>query len=161
MAVPEQRRPTSRSGRRTAGLSTGGDLAFKASFSAPPLTQIYDFDGFYAPVNNRDANGNLILNQVRAGQAIPVRFSLGGDYGLDVFAEGYPKSETIACDSDAEVDGVEQTVVAGSSSLSYASGSDTYTYVWKTDTNWDDSCRQLVVKFNDGTTARANFKFKP
>ena len=139
----------------------GGDLAFKASFSAPPLTQIYDFDGFYAPVNNRDANGSLILNQVRAGQAIPVRFSLGGDYGLDVFAEDYPKSEAIECDSDAEVDGVEQTVVAGSSSLSYASGSNTYTYVWKTDTNWDDSCRQLVVRFNDGTTARANFKFKP
>ena len=141
--------------------SMATDLAFKASFSSPPVTAIYDFEGFYAPVNNRDANGNLILNEVRAGQAIPVKFSLGGDYGLDVFADGYPKSETIACDSDAEVDGVEQTVEAGASTLSYAAGSDTYTYVWKTDTNWDDSCRQLVVRFDDGQTARANFKFKP
>jgi hypothetical protein len=148
----------------TAWSLSSSDLAFKASFSAPappPPTTIYEFDGFYAPVNNRDADGRLILNEVRAGRAIPLKFSLGGDYGLDVFAEGYPKSEVIACDSDAEVDGVEQTVEAGASALSYDPDTGTYIYVWKTDTSWDDSCRQLVVKFGDGTTARANFKFKP
>ena len=145
-------------------VSSATDLAFKASFSSPapppPPPTIYEFDGFYAPVNNRDAEGRLILNEVRAGRAIPLKFSLGGDHGLDVFAEGYPQSESIACDSDAEVDGVEQTVEAGASSLAYDPETDTYIYVWKTSADWDDSCRQLVVKFDDGTTARANFKFK-
>jgi hypothetical protein len=138
------------------------DVAFSASFSAPSGGEetIYTFDGFYSPINNKDAEGRYILNRVNAGAAIPVKFSLGGDYGLDVFEAGYPKSEVIACDSQAEVDGVEQTVNAGSSSLSYAAGSDTYNYVWKTDQSWADSCRQLVVKFNDGTTARANFTFR-
>jgi hypothetical protein len=130
------------------------DVAFEASFSS-----IYDFDGFYAPVNNKDAQGNYILNAVKAGSAIPVKFSLGGDYGLDVFEADYPKSQAIECTSSADVDGIEETVNAGGSSLSYAAGSDTYNYVWKTDKAWADSCRQLVVKFDDGTTARANFKF--
>ena len=87
-----------------------------------------------------------------------MKFSLGDDFGLDVFETGFPKSQVIGCDSGAPVDDLEETVTAGSSSLSYAAGSDTYTYVWKTSKAWE-GCRQLVVKFDDGTTARANFKF--
>ena len=135
------------------------DVAFEASFSAPVEQTIYAFDGFYTPVNNKDAQGRYVLNAVKAGSAIPVKFSLGGDHGLDVFEADYPKSQGIQCNSNADVDGIEETVNAGSSSLSYAAGSDTYTYVWKTDKAWTDSCRQLVVKLDDGTTARANFKF--
>jgi hypothetical protein len=45
---------------------------------------------------------------------------------------GYPKSEVIACDSTAPVDGVEETVTAGSSGLSYGASLDEYRYVWKT-----------------------------
>jgi hypothetical protein len=126
----------------------------------PETETVYEFDGFFAPVNNKDAQGNYVLNSVNAGRAIPVKFSLGGDYGLDVFEAGFPKSQVIECDSQAEVDGIEETVTAGASSLSYAADTDTYTYVWKTSGGWEDSCRQLVVKFDDGTTARANFKFR-
>ena len=111
-------------------------------------------------MNNKDAQGQYVLNAVNAGRAIPVKFSLGGDYGLDVFEAGFPKSQVIECNSQAEVDGIEETVTAGASSLSYAAGSDTYTYVWKTEKAWENTCRQLVVKFDDGTTARANFKFR-
>lgn len=136
------------------------DVAFKASFSAPVEQTTYAFDGFYTPVNNKDAQGNYVLNAVKAGSAIPVKFSLGGDYGLEVFEAGYPRSQGIQCNSTADVDGIEETVNAGSSSLSYAAGSDAYTYVWKTDKAWTDSCRQLVVRFDDGTTARANFKLR-
>jgi hypothetical protein len=56
---------------------------------------------------------------VKAGSAVPVKFSLSGDQGLNIFEAGYPKSQQIACDSTATVDGIEQTVTAGSSSLSY------------------------------------------
>jgi len=138
-------------GQWTTGVFSA-DNAFEATFSA------YDFDGFYAPVNNKDAEGKYVLNAVKAGSAIPVKFSLGGDRGLDVFEAGYPKSQVIACGAN-EVDAIEETMTAGSSTLSYAAGSDTYTYVWKTDKAWTDTCRQLVVKFDDGTTARANFMF--
>lgn len=129
--------------------TTGEDTAFSATFSSSTR---YAFAGFYAPVNNN------ALNQVRAGSAIPVRFSLGGNQGLDIFDAGYPRSEGIACGSQ-QVDGIEQTVQPGASDLTYAAGSDTYTYVWKTDKAWADSCRQLVLRFDDGTVKRVNFSF--
>jgi predicted extracellular nuclease len=114
----------------------------------------YNFNGFFPPVDNLPT-----FNSVKAGQAVPVKFSLSGDQGLNIFATGYPKSEMIACNSTASVDGVEQTVTAGNSSLSYDPTTDTYTYVWKTDKAWANTCRQLVVKLNDGTSHRANFTF--
>ena len=36
---------------------------------------------------------------------------------------------------------------------------DQYTYVWKTNKAWAGTCRQLVVKLDDGTYHRANFNF--
>ena len=91
---------------------------------------------------------------------MPVKFSLGSNYGLGIFAAGYPKSQTIACDSTAPVDGIEETMTAGGSSLSYDATSNTYKYVWKTEKAWAGTCRQLVLKLADGTFQRANFKFK-
>ena len=140
--------------------SDASDIAFSATFLAPAPQTIYEFDGFYAPVNNKDAQGNYVLNSVKAGSAIPVKFRLGGDYGLDVFEAGYPRSGEIACDEQAQIDGVEETLTAGASSLTYDAATGVYHYVWKTDNAWADNCRQLVVKFNDGTIARANFKFR-
>lgn len=97
---------------------------------------------------------------MKAGAAAPVKFSLAGDHGLGIFAPGYPTSIPIACDSSALVDGVEQTLTAGSSSLSYDPDADVYTYVWKTEKSWSGTCRQLVIKLNDGTFHRANFRFE-
>jgi hypothetical protein len=34
-----------------------------------------------------------------------------------------------------------------------------YLYGWTTDRDWKNTCRQLVMKFSDGSTYRANFKF--
>lgn len=115
---------------------------------------VLPFLGFFSPVNNPP-----VLNSVEAGRAIPVKFSLGGDNGLDIFALGYPKSEETDC-SATEVDGIESTVTAGASSLSYNAITDQYTYVWKTLKDWEGTCRQLVVKLTDDTSHRAHFMFK-
>jgi hypothetical protein len=56
--------------------------------------------------------------------------------------------------------GVESTVSAGSRALTYDAAPDEYTYVWKTAKEWGRTCRQLVLKLEDGTYHRANFKFK-
>jgi len=84
---------------------------------------------------------------------------LGGNQGLQIFASGYPKSQAIPCDSAALLAGIEETVTAGASSLSYDAGTARYTYVWKTDKTWAGTCRQFVVKFNDLIYQRATFKF--
>lgn len=113
----------------------------------------YDFTGFFQPVDN------TALNTVKAGRAIPIKFSLDGDHGLDIMAEGYPASAPTDCDDSASTGDVGETVSAGASSLSYDPATDQYTYVWKTDRGWGNSCRTLTVRFDDGTEHTANFKF--
>jgi dipeptidyl aminopeptidase/acylaminoacyl peptidase len=140
-------------GTGQTNLTNHPAVDFRANWGTQPVT--YNFAGFFQPVDNLPT-----LNSVNPGRAIPVKFSLGGEQGLNIFAAGYPKSEQIACNSNAIVDGIEQTVTAGSSSLSYDASTDIYTYVWKTENAWAGTCRQLVVKLNDGTFHRANFKFR-
>ena len=56
---------------------------------------IYDFSGFLGPVDNLPT-----ANVVKAGQTIPVKFSLDGDQGLAILAAGYPKvSGPVPCAS--------------------------------------------------------------
>jgi predicted 3-demethylubiquinone-9 3-methyltransferase (glyoxalase superfamily) len=125
----------------------------------------YTFSGFFSPVDHPE----VATNKAKAGSAIPVKFSLGGDQGLDIFATGantttnetftYPTSTAMACDSTAQLDAIEETVTAGGNSFQYDSSLDQYTYVWKTDKTWAGTCRQLIVKLDDGTYHRANFQF--
>lgn len=123
--------------------------------SKPDWGPFYDFGGFYEPVNNLPTT-----NVVKAGSAVPVKFDLDGDQGLDIFAAGYPKSQRIDCDTEAPIDSVEQTATAGDSGLSYDAATGRYTYVWKTDKAWSDTCRELVMKLGDSTIHRASFEFK-
>jgi hypothetical protein len=116
----------------------------------------FSFNGFFEPVNNLPT-----LNVVKAGSAIPVRFSLGGNQGLDIFYDStYPASQQISCSSSAPVDTIETTVTAGGSSLSYDAGTGRYSYVWKTSPAWSGTCRTLVLRTKFGTFHTANFKFK-
>jgi hypothetical protein len=115
----------------------------------------YKWSGFFQPIDNLPT-----VNLVNAGRAIPVKFSLGGNQGLNIFAAGYPKSQPISCSSGAATDEVEQTVTAGASTLQYDAATDTYTYVWKTEKGWAGTCRQLIVRFVDGSEYSANFRFK-
>jgi PKD repeat protein len=120
-----------------------------------PSGPSYAFQGFLAPVDNPP-----IVNTVKAGQAIPVKFSLGGSFGLDVLAAGYPEEQPIDCTSGSTLDEVETTVTAGESSLQYDPITDTYTYVWKTERAWAGSCRRLVVGLTDNSRHAAEFSLR-
>jgi uncharacterized repeat protein (TIGR01451 family) len=115
----------------------------------------YNFTGFFAPIDNLPA-----FNEMKAGQAAPVKFSLGGNQGLNIFAAGSPSSVQISCISNDPIAPVEETETAGSSSLSYDSATDRYKYTWKTESSWKNTCRQLTVTLRDGTVHTAKFKFK-
>jgi dipeptidyl aminopeptidase/acylaminoacyl peptidase len=120
-----------------------------------PFSPTYQFGGFFSPVDKAPT-----LNTTKAGSAVPVKFSLSGDQGLDIFATDYPKSQQIDCDSAAPLNNIEQTISAGSSGVSYDATTDRYTYAWKTNSDWAGTCRQLVVRFDDGKVYRANFQFR-
>jgi hypothetical protein len=136
---------------------TATDAAGNATTKTVTFEVHWTFSGFFSPVDNRPT-----LNVIKPGQAVPVKFSLGGNRGLAIFAPGYPAMETIVCASGVPTDLIEQTVTAGNSSLSYDTGSQQYNYVWKTPSSgWPSgACRQLIVKLVDGTTHVANFKAK-
>jgi CSLREA domain-containing protein len=138
--------------------TVGDDLVITVRTSAASTWRVgtrlpFHFAGFFAPVDNGG-----VLNQVKAGQAIPVKFSLGGDQGLGIFVSGSPSSGGVACGT-ARVDPIEQTVTAGSSSLSYDAASGRYQYVWKSDKAWAGTCRRLTLSFQDGSTQTALFQF--
>jgi len=117
------------------------------------VTVLYNFTGFFNPVNNPPT-----FNNVNAGRAVPVKFSLSGDKGLSILAAGYPVSQQIGCDTSAPLSDLEGTVTSGGSTLTYSP--DQYHYNWKTESSWAGTCRVLIVKLNDGTEHTALFKFK-
>jgi photosystem II stability/assembly factor-like uncharacterized protein len=138
----------------TITASQAGNANYNPAPSVPQtFSVLYPWSGFFQPVDN-----GAVLNVTQAGSAIPVKFSLGGDRGLAIFAAGYPISSKIACLTGEAQDDIEQTVNAGGSSLSYGSGQ--YTYVWKTDKAWSGTCRLLTVMLIDGSSHTASFKFK-
>jgi hypothetical protein len=124
-----------------------------SSFSAFALMETkYGFTGFFQPVDNLPTT-----NAVKAGAAVPVKFSLGGDRGLNVVVSGY--AQLVQCTTGSRIDPVEQTVTAGSSSLSYDATTAQYSYVWKTDKAWANSCREFQLKLDDGEVYTARFAF--
>jgi uncharacterized repeat protein (TIGR01451 family) len=135
--------------------ATATDSSGNTATCSFTVTVLYNFTGFFSPVGNPP-----VLNIVNAGRSIPVKFSLSGNKGLSIFYAGYPVSGTIACDASAPPNVVDETGTAGNSSLSYDASSDQYVYTWKTESSWAGTCRQLIVKLNDGSTHVANFKFR-
>jgi hypothetical protein len=112
----------------------------------------YSFESFLNPVKN-----SPMLNQVNAGSTVPVKFSLGGDQGLNILEAGYPVSQPISCGSFAETDSATIPSISNQG-LKYTDGN--YHYNWKTQSSWKNSCRQFILKFSNGETAVAYFKIK-
>ena len=120
-----------------------------------PIPAPYRFAGYFAPVENLPT-----VNVANAGRAIPIKFSLGGDRGMAIFAGGSPSSQRVACDNGAPLSMVTETATPGASTLSYDAATGRYTYVWKTDVAWAGTCRQFVLTLADGTSHPASFRFK-
>ena len=134
---------SARDGRTPANVAT---MSFQIHVT-------YDGTGFFRPIDNLP-----VVNTVKAGSAVPVKFSLGGDQGLDILASGYPRSGTINCTASNQ-DEITETVTAGQSSLTYDMSAGQYVYVWKTERTWS-GCRVLQLKLRDGRSYYATFQFR-
>ena len=139
-------------GSFTAACTGALDKAGNGGSASATYKVQYDYSGFFSPVDNLP-----VVNSVKAGQAVPVKFRLAGDFGLDVL-QVMPQSQSVGCSSAMPLDAIEQTVAAGSSSLSYDPATSQYSYVWKTDKSFK-GCRSLIITLDDGTVHTAFFKF--
>jgi hypothetical protein len=113
---------------------------------------VYDFDGFFWPVKNPPG-----VTKWKAGVPVPVRFSLNGFHGARPEADGYPRS--MRCG------GGDMELVARAAqgkkkpAFEYDKRSDKYTLLWKTEKTWAGTCRDLVLKLDDGSVHTARFEF--
>ncbi len=128
------------------------DVAGNTETASRTYNVHWPFSGFLRPIDGSK------VNVAEPGSAVPVKFDLGGNRGLAIFADGYPKSEKVTCVNSLPTDPVEETATAGASTLTYGDGH--YIYVWKTEKSWKNTCRELIVKLSDNRTYRASFRFK-
>jgi uncharacterized repeat protein (TIGR01451 family) len=154
-----------------ATVNASGSLVNQASVSSDPDNTFFqsnvtratrvlpNFGGFNPPVS-----GPPTINQVQSGSVIPVKFSLGADFGLNIFASGSPQSQQVDCT------GLPGTVslIGSPSPVNSPGGVDfnviiapnEYHFNWATDPAWATTCRQLSVQLNDGNPPHiAFFKF--
>jgi hypothetical protein len=150
-------------GSVTATCSGAKDNAGHAGSAAVTYTVIYGFSGFYQPV---DMGG--VFNRVKAGSAIPVKFSLDGTPQPGSNTPGHgganpvitkAASVTIACPSSAAYDQIETPADAANSGVTYDPAADQWIYVWKTTTGLATKCQRLEITLADDTTKTAHFHF--
>jgi hypothetical protein len=128
---------------------------------------LFGFAGFDSPVDNRP-----VMNEAKAGSAIPVKFRLGDAagasayplVGLNVLA-GTPTSAQGACGASDQLDAIEETVTQNGPVLTYDASTGQYKFVWKTSKSWSTAagggpCRRLTLTLLDGTKRTADFRFK-
>ncbi|MFI7520429.1 M36 family metallopeptidase [Micromonospora globbae] len=107
------------------------------------------------------------LNTVVAGDAVPMKFKLATNRGLDILAAGSPYSRLVDCDTlrtvhpDGSITPRPTPVAAvnpGGSRMS-VNANGQYNYPWKTDPAWAGTCREFVLTLDTGFQHRAYFRF--
>jgi PKD repeat protein len=141
-------------GKYLAEVWAGTEAGAGARASTSVSLGTYDVRGFFPPVANPPT-----VNARQAGAAIPLKFSLSGNQGLNILAAGSPSSVQVSCQSRASIGAPIVASSPGDSGLTYDASSDTYTFVWKTDRSWAGTCRRLDLTLDDGTTHSAQMRF--
>jgi len=112
----------------------------------------YDFGGFLGPIQDGA--------RVKAGDAVPIVFSLGGDLGLDVLADGSPSTARVDCDSRGTPTASEPALSKGGRGLLYNRHTGHYVFVWQTKKSWKGTCRTFVLELGDGSVHQLTVNFR-
>lgn len=140
-----------------APLSSANELGLTVT-----ATAVAEGESYNLTVENSNAHPDHV-GLIMSGRAVPIEFSLGGDYGLDVLAVGSPTTATAGCWWQI-VDGqiVAQTFYTvkpwtkpATSRLTYDAATGNYTYEWKTPSTTGESCQRLTLTFKDGSQIQA------
>jgi Tol biopolymer transport system component len=137
---------TSTVGPKTFTVSAT-DAAGVSASKTSSYTVVWPFTGFDSPVS---ASGAV---DAKAGEPVPLKFSLGGDRGTGIVAG--VTWQTISCAGG----GGTGATTAGTGSLSYSASSGRYTQLLNTDKSWKGTCRVLTLRLADTTTHQVNVHF--
>jgi hypothetical protein len=137
-------------GGYTVTASFAGDETYEpatasGSVTVAPLA-------FLAPVDAAPT-----VNVLKAGATVPIKFSLGGNHGLNVL-DGTPKAVSYDCVSGAIQDPIEVTA-SGNSGLTFNASTGIYQYSWKTP-RAPRGCYRFELEFDDGSLHVALFELR-
>ena len=121
------------------------DSSGNSSFATASYSVRYAFDGFFSPLAAEPAAASF-----RAGDTVPVKFSLGGDRGLGFVTRAAWRPCGVTTNDSSTAFG----------SLSYSPGPGRYTFMWPSDKSWAGSCREFLLTLRDGTTHAAFVGFR-
>jgi Tol biopolymer transport system component len=107
---------------------------------------VYPFTGFFAPL----AGGGMA--QVRPGDTVPMKFSLGADYGLDVLTDA--AATPIDCTTELPAG----SAVPAAGPFSYNASLDRYMKIWATEKSMAGRCFAVALSLRDGTRHEAHFR---
>ncbi|HEX9765405.1 MAG TPA: PxKF domain-containing protein, partial [Nitriliruptorales bacterium] len=121
--------------------------------------EAYVFEGFFAPVENPD-----VVNVVKAGSTIPIKFRLKVDDGTivdDTAAISAVRSVWMECPTATESTTADDDPASatGSTVLRFDAESQQFVFDWRTNRLWR-GCREFQVETIDGAIHRAWFKFR-
>jgi hypothetical protein len=144
---------TSSVGDKSA-LLMGSDVAGNASTVACPYTVTFVFEGFFDPVAN-----DGVLNIVRAGQAIPLKWRILDANGAPVtdLAAVTLSVESLTCSAGMTGDELTETAAGGSGLQNLGDGY--YQINWLSLRRYADSCKTLRVDLGEGIFRTALFQF--
>lgn len=113
----------------------------------------FDFGGFLPPLRHAPA-----LNSIQAGQTVPVKFRVAGDYRLALGSVLVASGE-VSCRT-LRPTGAPWSIHerAATGSIPRAPGNGQVTYPWKVPRQWPGTCRALGVRLADGLWHYAYFK---
>lgn len=114
----------------------------------------FAFTGFFQPVDNLP-----VVNRVKAGSTVPVKFSLGGNFGLSIFSRPVAV-ERMTCNPSAPSDVVEEVGTDALSDLRYDGEAGQYVFGWKTSKALAGVCLRLMMRFVDGQDRTALFELR-
>ena len=116
------------------------------------------FSQFLGPVDNPP-----VVNTVRAGKTVPVRWQLFDAYGVPINDPASFKSITSYLVNCNTLSGNQQDTIeengAGTSGLKYL-GDGTWLYNWDTSKTYVGQCRTMILTLEGNITYSANFVFK-
>jgi Tol biopolymer transport system component len=109
---------------------------------------VYSFSGFDAPVTTTGS-----LDAAKAGDALPLKFSLHGDNGLSIVTQ--TTWQPASCSDWSNT----AAAATGQGKLTYNALTDRYTDLVATDPKWKGSCRIVDLQLADGTHHTVHVRF--
>ncbi len=152
-AIASAAADTSSVGAKSVFLA-GSDVAGNATQVACPYIVTFTFLGFFDPVAN-----DGVLNLVRAGRAIPLKWRIldANDVPVTDLASVALSVESLSCTLGTTADALTETAAGGSGLQNLGDGY--YQINWRSLLTYANSCKTLQLDLGEGILRSALFQF--